>query len=426
MNLQQGLVCHLTLDDVETSNGVAIDRSPHRYHGTINGTQTGTQSVLGESYSFDGVNTTDPVVIDSGVIDELHGREEASVSLWVRLSANNPSNRDQTGIFQIKGSGASNNHWVWTDTDGYLSVFRTSRIGNISTSEYDLTQWHHLAITTTPGTDGWKLYLNGTVILTSNGESTVSVEGAVKIGANGGGRGFEGDLSDFRLYNRALSAQEVNALSQMRTYRMMNIPFGIYKTTYNGKNVVVETDQYGNWICVMNYEHLGGTDPESEIVPQSTFPSLPNGKSDSTTVNSLGTNGELAHVDGIDQYGITNIDAIRLEGYTENHSRKMNYFTTNQTAIDSVVLDNTQANHAALRDQATYYDDHTTNLPDSGGNETSGNGDRIFGYGFPMYNSGNYHWAMSANGNRWEMDDYPGDASNTTVHRVWVRVNGGI
>lgn len=192
--------------------------------------------------------------------------------------------------------------------------------------------------------------------------------------------------------------------------------------TINGKNVVYEKDQYGTWICVMNYEHYQNNDPS--VTPGSTFPQLPNGKTNSSDVQSLGSNGELVHVDNINQYGTWNVDAVRLEATTENHSRKIHYFTQNQTVIDAVTTSQTtaEAGSSDLQDQTTFYNDHNANLPDAAGNQTSSNANRIFGYEFPMYQGGNYHWALSGNGNRWEVDDYPNNDSNSTVHRIWVRV----
>lgn len=207
---------------------------------------------------------------------------------------------------------------------------------------------------------------------------------------------------------------------------------GLSPKTINGKDVIVDRDEYGKWVCVQNYEHYGGNDPEP--MPGSTFPQLPNGKSDVSTVNNLGGNGELRHVDNISQYGTWDVDAVKLEAVTDNHSRKINYFTENQSVIDAIVDDSTDAGHSELKSNVTKYGDHTAFLPDDmssdNDNETTSNGDRIFGWEFPMYGDGSdgtrVHWAMSSNGNRWEVDDYPGNASNTTVHRVWVRTNVSI
>lgn len=196
---------------------------------------------------------------------------------------------------------------------------------------------------------------------------------------------------------------------------------GLFTENINGKDVTVQRDEYGKWVCVLNYEHYGGEQPT--VSPGSTFPQLPNGLSTANTVQELGSNGELRHVDNITQYGSWNVDAVRLEAVTSNHNRKIHYFTTDQNAIDAVVDDSVKAGHTDLQAN-TYYSDHTANLPSSGEKETDSDSDRLFGYGFPIYKPGEYHWAVGGyNSDRWEVDDYPDDASKDTVHRVWIRLS---
>jgi len=198
---------------------------------------------------------------------------------------------------------------------------------------------------------------------------------------------------------------------------------GVQTATYNGKDIAFQQDEYGTWICVLNYEHYGGENPP--VAPGDTFPQLPNGLSDADTVNDLGTSGELRHVDNLEQFGSWDVDAVRLEAVTDNHNRKIHYFTEDDTVVQSIVPDSTKVSYTDITSQVTKYDDHTANLPDSAGSDTGEDSDdHIFGPDFPMYNGGTHHWAVAGFGKRWEVDDYPDDASNTTVHRVWVRANG--
>ena len=36
---------------------------------------------------------------------------------------------------------------------------------------------------------------------------------------------------------------------------------------------------------------------------------------------------------------------------------------------------------------------------------------------------GAYHWGIDGRGTRWEVDDFPGNNSKQTIHRVWVQSN---
>jgi hypothetical protein len=202
---------------------------------------------------------------------------------------------------------------------------------------------------------------------------------------------------------------------------------GIVKSSIHGKDIAVQQDQYGTWVAILNYEHFGGTNPP--VGPSSTFPQLPNGLSTASDVGNLGQNGELRHVDNIDQYGAWNIDAVRFEGTTELHNRKIHFFTTNQNVINATFTQQSaETNFQDYQGSATtLLADHTANLPTTAnkGNADS-RSDRLFGAGFPYFESGAAHWAVKGNGNRWEADgsNNGNTAQFNTSHRVWVRVTG--
>jgi len=62
---------------------------------------------------------------------------------------------------------------------------------------------------------------------------------------------------------------------------------------------------------------------------------------------------------------------------------------------------------------------HTAFLPASGGDVLSNYGDNSITF-FPFWLWGYSHWAIGAN-NRWEVDDYPNNSSQSTYHQIWVR-----
>jgi hypothetical protein len=40
---------------------------------------------------------------------------------------------------------------------------------------------------------------------------------------------------------------------------------------------------------------------------------------------------------------------------------------------------------------------------------------------FPFWLNGTYHWGIRGGGSRWEVDDYPGNSANSTLHQIWIR-----
>lgn len=405
---QQDLVAHYPF----ASSG-ATDQSGSGYDGTTN---SGTYRSTG-GHNGNGDYNLQKDYISAPVPSSVQGGGSKSLVGWSYHNSIDSSNH-----FYNFGSASGDQAFGWYVPSGNLKIYH---FGNDSDTGYNVPtgKWIHLVLTY-DGSSTSKAYVNGSLQHTYNSGSLNTGNTRLAIG----GREDEtktvpnANFSDIRIYDKELSRYEVKRLYE----REGNIFGGSIKdTSYQGNRVVVEEDEYGTWLLVQNYEHYGGENPT--VSRGSNFPSMPNRISNRklriSDIQSIGTSAEIQHVDNISQYGITNVSAVRLEAETSNHNRKINYFTENQTVIDSIVDDNTKAGHSELKDQITKYDDHTANLPDNGSsNQTDNRTDRIFGYGFPMYKGGTHHWAVAGYGNRWEVDDYPNNASNTTIHRVWARI----
>jgi hypothetical protein len=167
------------------------------------------------SFFFDGVD--DYATLPSS-LEELNGLTEATITIWVKLSSGSNS-AGSSGIVQLSGYNNTNGClYFYTDATRvggiWLDVFRTDRVftGDWQPT-FDGALWHNLTVTTTPGTDGWKMYLNGILRYSTTGQNVVSVNpsivGGFRLGQNSGGREMLGDISLCAVYNRSLSAAEV-------------------------------------------------------------------------------------------------------------------------------------------------------------------------------------------------------------------------
>lgn len=420
MSLQKGLVGHWTMDDADTSGSTLYDGSAYNNHGSIIDTvSTGTSGKINESYTFS----------SNGIVNvgsQIPQSPPISVTSWIRINSSVSSEQCVIGNY---------------DSDGWIFRTRPDRIdevefwfngaghgsNNIAVTEREefvfiAAVWDGTNLT---------LYKNSDSYTTTPVQTISSVNNDFRIASRGDSDtryDMNGELDDVRVYNRALSESEINELYQMREQRTSKQkPSNI---TLNEKDVVLEQDSFGSWILVMNYEHYGGTNPT--VSPGSTFPQMPNGKKTIKDIQNDGSNGELQHVDNISQYGSWDVDAVRLEGVTSNHGRKINYYTETQNAIDAIVDNSVNANHTDLASNITKYPDHNAFLPDGSGerNSTNQQDEHIFGYEFPMFGDmdkggggGNEHWAVAGQDDRWEVDDKPNNAGQTTIHRVWVRTN---
>ena len=170
----------------------------------------GFDSNNGGSWTFDGVD--DYITLPSS-LDSLHGSTEASLEMWVKLNSNSNSVAN-TGIIQLSGYSNGNGNLYWYQNGyTYLDIFITTRYRVWSNAVLDPRNWHMLTITTTSGTNGWKAYLNGILQFQTTGQSTVSVDstivGGLTLGENSGGRCTNGNIASTKIYNKALTADEV-------------------------------------------------------------------------------------------------------------------------------------------------------------------------------------------------------------------------
>jgi len=437
VNLQKGLVGHWTMDDADTSGGTLYDRSAYDNHANLSSSiVTGVSGRVGEAYTFDGTSASK---LPTKLSYNTTNLTKVSVSTWYKSTDT---------ADHILVSSDRNEYWrlgVGSDSvDGVQWTVGSSDM--VSSAPRSLLQdgnWHHIVgVFDGSLSNDHKIYIDASLDSEANLRSSVGSGNVsythIGVGSEAssfdGGTGpndwMDGELDDVRVYNRALSESEVSALYNMRSQKKSNvspITDEIVNRSVNEKEITLKRDSFGSWICVQNYEHYGGTNPT--VSPGDKFPQFPNGETTVSEIENSGENGELRHVDNISQYGDWNVDAVKLEATTTNHSRKINYYTTNQSVIDSIVNNSTSVGHSELKSSVQKYPDHTAFLPDNmasdNDNETDPSNNQIFGYGFPMYGDGSdgtrVHWATRGLGDRWEVDDYPGGPGKTTIHRVWIR-----
>jgi hypothetical protein len=174
-----------------------------------------------------GVLSTTDVGIQSG--------SDFTVSLWVKpfetppFPAGSMATLFLSQDFTTAGRVAAFNYWAYNPANivvdtGFAGASVTSQATNLVGS------WNHLLYTHQGTNSNYAFYLNG-VLQTQNfsQSGSINLQGAVLtisgvngIGnTNGGGlpRGINGAISDVRIYNRALSSNEVSSL-----YTLENTP----------------------------------------------------------------------------------------------------------------------------------------------------------------------------------------------------------
>jgi len=197
-----GLVAAYSFED---GGGVTLsDVSGHGHPGTLSGPVWSPAGHSGGALSFDGSN--DYVSIPDEA--ELHLTTGMTLEAWVRPSALGGIWR--TVLFKEQASHMTYALYANTATDSptgqaYVGGQRDAR----AATALPIDAWSHLAVTY----DGSavRLFVNGTEVASkaADGPMTVST-GALKIGGNAiWPEWFKGLIDDARLYNRPLSAAEI-------------------------------------------------------------------------------------------------------------------------------------------------------------------------------------------------------------------------
>ncbi len=188
----------------EGTGSGAADVSGFANGGAINGAGWTTQGRFGGGMSFNG-GSSEVDVPDANSLDLTSGM---TLEAWVKPASSSPTWKaivdKNTDRYYLMAS---------SDTSGYPAVGATFTSGNLNVygaQTLPVGVWSHLAGTY----DGsrLRLYLNGTQIAsTAHAPSLTTSTDPLMIGADVYGEFFQGTIDEIRIYNRALSAAEIQA-----------------------------------------------------------------------------------------------------------------------------------------------------------------------------------------------------------------------
>jgi len=217
-DLETGLVLHYTFDEDE--GAIVTDWSPTGNTGTMHGATWRADGRIGGCYEFDGIDD----YIEMGPTDIYRTQGQFSGSLWLcsrnpggYLISNFHGGNYYPGLFSF--SYVRSQHRINVSlgqVGGNLQYMSTPNL--ISTG-----LWHHIAFSydeSRGDTDKVRFYLDGEQIVTDvhvegPGNEILGIGERLRIMTNRGGEKTPGKLDDVRLYNRAISAEEVQALYAM-------------------------------------------------------------------------------------------------------------------------------------------------------------------------------------------------------------------
>jgi hypothetical protein len=232
----------------EGNGTTTADSSGYGSDGTIYGATWTNDSVSGYALEFDGVN--DYVEIGTNNWNANQG----SIELWAKIDS---FGADHQYLFGHTTTPAfANRIQLYTnDTDGWLDLGlgdNHTRATNIE--DLDLGTWYHIALTW-DGTN-YNVFVNGTSKANGSYTGLTTIASIADIGNDGNpsvrDEAFNGIIDEVRIYNRALSKEEI-----LKHYNEV-------KADLNNDG---DVDILDLGIIAGDFGKTSGFDPRADVVP---------------------------------------------------------------------------------------------------------------------------------------------------------------
>ncbi len=232
--LDSGLAGYWKMDD--GSGTSATDSSTNANTGTLTNGPTWTTGQIGGAVDFDGTNDY-LTVPDSSALDMT---SDVTVSAWFKADtwpSGYAAIANKNGNYILRKEITPNDNLVFYWWDGSRLRYAQSSMGSINSISTGV--WHHIAAVAV-GNAASAIYIDGVLFGSGNGDAGAAsrtLTNPLEIGGDSGaGSQFDGKIDEVRIYNRALSADEVAQL-----YRLTS-PTGVDTTlkgywTFNGKDI---------------------------------------------------------------------------------------------------------------------------------------------------------------------------------------------
>src|SRR3989344_4532273 len=219
--LTSGLVGYWTMDgnNVNWATGAVTDSSGRGNTGTITNMATSTAiGKIGQALNFDGVND----YVNAGNGASLNITDAITLSAWVKIIGAQPTYARiiaKSWVYYLQID--TNNTAVLGFQDGQ------PWIGVLGSRVLSDNTWYHIVGTydKNGGATNGRIYINGVLDNTLTSTQPIQTVGSsVLIGAHSGGLpGFHGLIDDVRIYNRALSQDEIKRLYNMGATTKFNV-----------------------------------------------------------------------------------------------------------------------------------------------------------------------------------------------------------
>jgi len=215
---------------------IATDSSSNANHGTLNGSLEWVEGVINGALQFDG--STGHVEIPANINQAVINKGDFSMMAWITTTDIAGTNY----VFQqgdLNGTGRS---WLFT-VNGDIATY--VGVGNLLSGVIvELDEWYHAGFTVVEdgSADTIQIYVNGEASGASAQKAMETCEGGYFIGSHknmSAGSRWPGVIDDVRLYNRALSAEEIQTAMLGIPPELATEPIPADKLTYVSRDAAL-------------------------------------------------------------------------------------------------------------------------------------------------------------------------------------------
>ena len=241
------------------TGGTVLDLSGNQINGTLS-TSGGFEDINGVK-AFTSSGSTPHALTATTT---LNGSPAMSFSMWVKFDTFSSGN----SIIYLLGNANVNNQMVWVAASSNGSKWLLANGGSGAYYEYGnesltLHSWIHVTTVYSGGTypDGLSLYVNGKLLNYSSfnglGSSlTLPTNSPLVIGWYSSGDEFDGSIANFRLFNRAITQDEV---WQLYAYQKEYFGHGDLSMTLKAGRLGIGTSEPRAALDVRGDVHISGT-----------------------------------------------------------------------------------------------------------------------------------------------------------------------
>lgn len=234
---EDALILYMSFDTIDGKQ--AIDHSKYENHGEMIGDIKHVKGKFGKALEFHG----DQDFVQIPHHETLTVDQDVTVMAWIHTERHTGPNDGQWQGILAKGNNPRS-YSFWTEAKSkclHFSVGPPNGGGSVCNGEVKLNEWQHVVAQVDNGTH--RYWVNGQKVgEIGNKPNPPGLEDTspVVIGTAGGGniRWFLGMIDEVRIWNRALSEEEVNTQMNKGHFEIFDIdPQGKLTTTWGNFKV---------------------------------------------------------------------------------------------------------------------------------------------------------------------------------------------